>query len=188
MDPLEFRIRNLDNPRMVKVLREAAGKFGWKPGVAPSGRGLGLACENYLGTYLATIAQVAVDKTTGHVQVERVVCAQDLGQCINPEGTAIQIEGCCTMGLGYPLTEEIHFKGGDILDRNFDAYELPRFSWLPKIEAVVVKNDEVAPSGCGEPAITVMGAVLANAVFDATGARLFELPMTPDRIKTALAK
>jgi len=187
MDPLEFRIRNLDDARMVRVLRAAADKFGWKPAVSPSGRGLGLACENYLGTYLATIAEVAVDKNTGHVQVGRVVCAQDLGQCINPEGTAIQIEGCCTMGLGYPLTEGIRFKGGDVLDRNFDTYELPRFFWLPKIETVIVKNDELAPSGCGEPAVTVMGAVLANAVFDATGVRFFELPMTPERIKKALA-
>jgi len=98
----------------------------------------------------------------------------------------MQIEGCVTMGLGYALTEEIRFKGGEILDRNFDTYEIPRFSWVPKIDPVLVENPEIPPAGGGEPAIICMGAVLANAVFDATGARLFELPMTPERVKKAL--
>jgi CO/xanthine dehydrogenase Mo-binding subunit len=97
------------------------------------------------------------------------------------------MEGCITMGLGYALTEEVHFQGGKILDTNFDTYELPRFSWLPRIETVIVDSKE-APQGGGEPAIIVMGAVIANAIHDATGARLFQLPMTPERIKTALTK
>jgi len=92
------------------------------------------------------------------------------------------------MGLGYALTEEVHFKGRSVLDLNFDTYEIPRFSWLPKIETVLVENNELPPSGGGEPAIINMGAVLANAVFDATGARLFQLPMTPERVKAALTR
>ena len=91
------------------------------------------------------------------------------------------------MGLGYTLTEEIHFKGGEIRDLNFDTYELPRFSWLPKIETVLVPNDALPPSGGGEPAIINMGAVVANALFDATGARLLRLPLTPERVRAALA-
>jgi CO/xanthine dehydrogenase Mo-binding subunit len=110
-----------------------------------------------------------------------------MGQVINPEGARMQIEGCLMMGMGYALTEEIHFRGGDILDLNFNTYEIPRFSWLPKIEAVLVESPEIPPQGGGEPAITCMGGVLANAVFDAIAARVFELPMTPDRIKKALA-
>ena len=78
-----------------------------------------------------------------------------------------QIEGCITMGLGYALTEEVQFKGGEVLDTNFDTYELPRFSWLPKIEAVIVDAPESPPQGGGEPAIVPMGAVVANAIFDA---------------------
>jgi isoquinoline 1-oxidoreductase len=188
MDPLQFRLKNLANDRMTRVLQAAADKFGWKPAVSPSGRGLGLACADYSGTYVATAAEVAVDKTSGEIKVKRVVCAQDMGQCVNPEGATIQIEGCITMGLGYALTEEVHFKAGEILDLNYDTYHIPRFSWLPKIETVLVKNDVLPASGGGEPAIVNMGAVLANAVFDATGARLFELPMTKDRVKAALSK
>jgi CO/xanthine dehydrogenase Mo-binding subunit len=100
----------------------------------------------------------------------------------------LQIEGCMTMGLGYALTEEIHFQGRRIKDLNYDTYELPRFSWLPKIEAVLVDSPELPISGGGEPAITTVGAVVANAVFDACGARLYQLPMTPARVKAALKK
>ena len=187
-DPFEFRLKNLTNERMKRVLAAAADKFGWKPAVSPSGRGLGLVCADYNGTYIATAAEVEVDKNSGAIKVKRVVCAQDMGQCVNPEGAIIQIEGCITMGLGYALTEEVHFKNGEILERNYDTYQLPRFSWLPKIETVLVENTALAPSGGGEPAIINMGGVLANAVFDATGARLFELPMTKERVKAALAK
>ena len=134
------------------------------------------------------MAEVKVDRERGAVKVERVVCAQDMGMVVNPDGATMQIEGCITMGLGYVLTEELRFKGGGMLDRNFDTYEIPRFSWLPKIETVLVKNDELAPQGGGEPAIVPMGAAIANAVFDATGARLFRLPMTPSRLKAALAE
>ena len=186
-DPLEFRMRNLADERMKRVLRAVAGKFGWTPAASPSGRGLGLSCADYNGTYVAAMAEVAVDKGTGKIRVKRVVCAQDMGQCINTEGSAIQVEGCVTMGLGYALTEEVHFRAGEILDLNYDTYEIPRFSWLPRIETVLVENSALPASGGGEPAIINMGAVVANAVFDATGARLFQLPMTPERVKKALA-
>jgi len=187
-DPVEFRLKNLNNERMKRVLQAAADKFGWKPSKSPSGRGCAVACADYQGTYLATIAELEVDKNKGSVQVKRVVCAQDMGLVINPEGARMQIEGCITMGLGYCLTEEVHFKGGKILDLNFDAYELPRFSWLPKIETVLIDAKDSPALGGGEPAIIVMGAVIANAIYDATGARLFQLPMTPERIKEALAE
>ena len=120
------------------------------------------------------------------MKVGRIVCAQDMGVVINPDGARMQMEGCIMMGLGYTLTETLRFKGGEILDRNFDSYELPRFSGLPPIEAILVKNDELAPQGGGEPAIVPMGAAVANAIFDATGARLYRLPMTPERVLEAL--
>ncbi len=186
MDPLEFRLHNLTDKRMKNVLNIAAEKFGRSFSEAPSGKGYGIACTDYLGTYLATMAEVKVDEKTGEIRVERVVCAQDTGEVINPEGVRIQIEGCIVMGLGYCLTEEIRYKNGRILDENFDTYEIPRFSWLPKIETVLVDNPEMAPQGCGEPAITSMGGVIANAVYDATGIRMSVLPMTPARIKEAL--
>jgi len=186
MDPVEFRLMNLNNARMQRIIKAAAEKFGWTPAKAPSGRGWGVASADYQGTYLTTMAEVAVDKATGAVQVKRVVCAQDMGIAVNPAGATLQIEGCITMGLGYALTEEVHFKGREVKDLNFDTYQLPRFSWLPKIEAVLLDSPEVAISGGGEPPIITMGAVVANAIFDATGARLYQLPMTPERVKAAL--
>jgi CO/xanthine dehydrogenase Mo-binding subunit len=187
IDPLEFRLKNLKDKRMIRVLQAAAEKFGWKPAQAPSGRGYGIATGIDAGTYVAHMAEVEVDKKKGHVQVIRVVCAQDMGLSINPEGAKIQMEGCITMGLGYALTEDIHFKGGEIFDLNFDTYEIPRFSWLPKIEAVLIDDREAAPQGGGEPAIICMGGLIANAIFDAIGARVFQLPMMPERIKQAMS-
>jgi len=179
-------LKNLKDKRMIRALEAAAKKFNWKPAKAPSGRGYGIALGDYLGTYLAHMAEVEVNKETGHVQVKRVVCAQDMGLSINPQGAKIQMEGCITMGLGYALTEDIRFKGGEIFNKNFDTYEIPKFSWLPKIEAIIIQDINAAPQGGGEPAIICMGAVVANAIFDATGARVLQLPITPDRIKQAL--
>jgi isoquinoline 1-oxidoreductase len=187
IDPAEFRLKNLKDERMRRVLKAVTEKSGWVPAKAPSGRGLGIACGIDSGTYVALVAEVEVDEKDGNVRVKRVVCAQDMGIVVNPEGATLQIEGCITMGLGYALSEEIHFKGGEILDKNFDTYELPRFSWLPKIESVLIEADDISPQGGGEPAIICMGAVIANAIYDATGARLFQLPMIPERVKQALA-
>ena len=186
IDPLTFRLTHLTDDRMRRVLIAAAEKFGHRFVRAPAKRGFGIACADYKGTYVVTMAEVKVDEKSGDVRVQRVVCAQDTGEVINPEGVRLQIEGCITMGLGYVLREEIRFIGGNILDENFDTYELPRFSWLPKIETVLVDNPAMPPQGCGEPAITPMGAVIANAVYDAIGVRLYELPMTPARIKNAI--
>jgi nicotinate dehydrogenase subunit B len=187
IDPLEFRLKNLKDKRMIRVLKAVAREFGWKPAKAPSGSGCGIATGIDAGTYVAHMAEVKVDEKTGHVHVKRVVCAQDMGLCINPEGAKIQIEGCITMGLGYALREDIHFKGGEIFDMNFDTYEIPRFSWLPQIETVLIDDKKGAPQGGGEPAIICMGGVIANAIYDAIGVRIFRLPMNPERITQALS-
>jgi CO/xanthine dehydrogenase Mo-binding subunit len=173
---------------MLGVLKAAAEKFGWTPAKSPSGRGFGIALGIDSGSYVAEIAEVEVDKRRGSVQVKRVVCAQDMGMVVNPQGAKLQVEGCITMGLGYTLTEDIHFKGGQILDLNFNTYELPRFSSVPEIETVLIKADDSPPQGGGEPPIICMGGVIANAICDATGARVFQLPMTPERVKEAIAK
>jgi nicotinate dehydrogenase subunit B len=186
IDPIEFRLQNLLDEKMRSVLKTAAEKFGWKPAKGPSGRGFGVACGVDAGTTVAACAEVVVEKSTGEVKVKRVVCVQDMGLAINPEGATIQMEGCITMGMGYALKEDIHFRNGEIFDRNFDTYEIPRFSWLPKIETVIIDNKNSDPQGGGEPAIVTMGAVLANAIYDAVGARILQMPMTPDKIKAAM--
>lgn len=186
IDPVEFRLNHLTDAKMIRVLKAAAAAFGWTPAKAPSRRGYGVACGIDAGTYVAGIAEVTVDPKTGDVQVKRVACAQDMGLAVNPEGAKIQMEGCITMGLGYALTEVVHFKGKAVLDTNFDTYEIPRFAWVPKMDVVILDATDQPPQGGGEPAIVLMGAVVANAIHDATGARLYQLPMTPDRVKAAI--
>jgi nicotinate dehydrogenase subunit B len=188
MDPVEFRMQHLTDKQMRGVLEAAAAKFGWKPAKAPSGRGFGVACGIDAGTYVAAMAEVEVDKSTGKTKVKRVVCAQDMGLAINPQGATIQVEGCITMGLGYALGEDIRFTGGKIHDLNFDTYEIPRFSWLPKIETVIIDDKHSDPQGGGEPAIVIVGGMIANAIFDATGARVLQMPMTAERIQQELNK
>jgi nicotinate dehydrogenase subunit B len=187
-DPLEFRLKNTSDPRMLATLRAVAEAYGWTPRAAPqrAGTGRGIACGIDAETYVALIADVTVDRTTGKVKVDRVVCAQDMGVVVHPDNARMQMEGCIMMGLGYVFSEEVRFAGGKILDVNFDTYGLALFSWMPKIETAFVKHDTLAPKGGGEPAIINMGAVVANAVFDATGARLRRLPMTPERVLAAI--
>jgi isoquinoline 1-oxidoreductase len=186
IDPVEFRRRNLQDTKMRRVLDATAERFGWKPGKAPGGRGKGIALGIDAGTYVGLAVEVSVDRASGRIRVERMVCVQDMGLAINPEGATIQMEGCLTMGLGYALTEEVRFSGGAVLDANFDSYEIPRFSWLPKIETVILDAKNDPPQGGGEPAIIVVGAAIANAVFDAVGARVLRMPITPERVKAAM--
>jgi CO/xanthine dehydrogenase Mo-binding subunit len=92
------------------------------------------------------------------------------------------------MGMGYSLAEEIRFSDGVIYDRNFDTYDIPRFSWAPRIETIIVENNDLPAQGGGEPGVVGIGAIIATGVFDATGAKLFQMPFTPERVKEALAK
>ena len=186
VDPVEFRLKHCSDPKFLGVLKAVAEKFGWTSAPGPSGRGVGVACGIDADTVVATMAEVAVNRKNGQITVKRVVCAQDMGLVVNPAGATIQMEGCITMGLGYALMEQQRFRGGKILDLNFDSYQLPVFSTLPEIETVLIDSEDPAPHGGGEPAIVNMGAVIANAVFDAIGVRLFELPMTPEKVLAAL--
>ena len=188
IDPLEFRLKNLKDQRMIDCIKSVADRFGYVPGKTPTGRGIGVACGEDVETKVAHIVEVKVDKSTGKVQVLRVACVQDMGLCVNPEGSILQMEGCITMGLGYSLSEEIFFEGGKIADRNFDTFQIPQFSWLPKIDPFILERKDQPPHGGGEPAIIAMGAVIANAIFDATGARLYRMPFTPARVLEALKK
>jgi isoquinoline 1-oxidoreductase len=186
-DPLEFRLAHLTETRIRRVLERTAAQFGWKASKAPSGRGVGVACALYLGSFVAAMAEVEVNRKTGAVHVKRVVLAEDHGVTVSPDGSRQQIEGSVMMGLGYTLSEEVHFRDGAVLDKSFSTYHLPRFSWLPRIEPVLIENPDSPASGCGEPPIVVVGAVVANAVFDAVGARVPQLPMTPERVLKAMA-
>jgi isoquinoline 1-oxidoreductase len=186
MDPAAFRLRHVRDQRLIRLLEAVGEKFGWVSAPGPSGRGQGLACGAWRGTLVATMVQVAVDRTTGTVRPERVATAVDMGLVVNPDGARQQIEGATTMGLGYALQEEVRFQGGRILDENFDTYHIPRFSDLPLIDVVLVDNPGLPAQGLGEPPVVTLGAAVANAVFDAVGARVGTLPVTPERVLEAL--
>jgi len=188
MDPFEFRMKNLKDQKMIDCLKAVAEKFGYTPSKFPSGRGIGIACGTDAGTWLATMAEIKVDRSTGKITVLRLACAQDMGLCVNPQGALLQMEGCLTMGLGYALAEEVLFEGGNIKTLNFDTYEIPKFSWVPKIDCVILDRKDKPPQGGGEPAIIAVGAAIANALFDATGARVYRVPLTPGRVLEALRK
>jgi len=187
MDPLEFRMKNMANDRAMNSLKMAADKFGWSKEKPPKGTGRGIAVGTDAGTLVTVIAEVNVNTSIGEIKVKRVVVGQDMGQVVNPEGTIIQAEGCVNMGLGYTLTEDLEFNWGDVISANFDDYQLPVFSMIPeKIETVLADAMDQPPQGGGEPAIICMGAAVANAVFEACGARVFRMPITPERVLDAL--
>ena len=188
MDPLEFRLKNMNDKRAINSLKLAADKFGWtaKP---PKGTGRGIAVGTDAGTLVTVIAEVNVNSATGEVKVTRAVVGQDMGQVINPEGTIIQAEGCINMGLGYTLTEDVEFDWGEVKSTNFGDYQLPLFSTIPEvIEIELADAMDQPPQGGGEPAIICIGAAVGNAIFEACGARLFRMPFTPERVLAALKK
>lgn len=185
IDALEFRLNNLKDQNMAATLKLAAKTFGWNI-KKPEGHGYGIALGADAGTLVAMIAEVHVDKKTGNVQPIRVVCAQDMGQVVNPHGATVQTEGGITMGLGYALYEDIEFTGGKVKSTNFKNYKITRFSNTPKIACVFIDKMDAAPQGGGEPAIVCVGGAIANAVFDASGARVNRMPITPKRVMEAL--
>ncbi|TXG38523.1 xanthine dehydrogenase family protein molybdopterin-binding subunit [Seonamhaeicola maritimus] len=186
INPLTFRLNNLKSKEMIETLKLAAKTFGFNK-EKTSGYGYGIALGQDAGTLVAMIAEVFVDKETGEVQPIRVVCAQDMGQVVNPHGATLQTEGGITMGIGYALYEEIEFDGGKINTTNFNRYEITRFSKTPKIECVFIDKMDAKPQGGGEPAIICVGASIANAVYDACGARVNRMPITPERILAAIS-
>jgi isoquinoline 1-oxidoreductase len=188
IDPLEFRLKNLKDEKTIEVLKKVAGMFGYKPGKGKGGRGVGMAIGTDVGALVAQMAEIEVDGKSGKVKVLRMACAQDMGLCVNPQGATLQMEGCMTMGLGYTLAEELLYEGGNIITRGFDSYEIPKFSWLPKIDTFIIQRMNEPPQGGGEPAIITVGAVIGNAIFNATGARLYRMPFTPERVLEAMKK
>jgi isoquinoline 1-oxidoreductase len=190
MDPLAFRLKNLSNgrqdgsnDRLRAVLEAAARQFGWGKPSTPD-RGFGLACGTEKGSYIATCAEVAVDKAKGHVRVVRAVSAFECGAILNPDHLKNQVEGCLVMGLGGALFEHIDFEDGKILNPSFGEYRLPRFKDVPMIEVALVNRPDLPSAGAGETPIIGIAPAVGNAIFAATGNRLRSMPMVPDGLKT----
>lgn len=186
-DPVAYRLRHLANdPRLAKTIRAAAEHYGWRPQSGPSGLGVGFACGIDAGSCVAQIVEIELERATGKVRVKRIVVAHESGLVINPDGIENQIEGAVTMGLGLALWEAVRYDQGRILTNSFGTYPIPTFRDTPAIEILLVPNSAHPPQGAGEPSIFPIAAAIANAIFDATGKRLRETPMSPDRVLAAL--
>lgn len=183
MDPLEFRLKNLKDARLRAVLEAAAEKFEWNKAKPDEQRGFGLAGGSEKGSYIATCAEVRIDRKTGKVSVVRVVQAFECGAVLNPDGLKNQNEGAVVMGIGGALFEAIRFANGKISNPHFADYRVPRFSDAPQIEIVLLDRKEAASNGAGETPIVGIAPAIGNAIFSATGKRLRSMPMVPEGLK-----
>ena len=195
VDPIEFRLKHLDEDRANAVLTAAAKKAGWDARPSPkksmgagdiaTGRGVGLSTRN--GTYVGTIAEVEVNRKTGAVRVTRFVCAHDCGLIINPEALRTTIEANLIQSLGRSLKEEVTFDRSNVTSVDWKTYPVARASDVPdRVEVVLIDHPDLPSSGAGEPSSRATAAAIANAIFDATGARVRQAPLTPARVKAAL--
>ncbi|HEY2228515.1 MAG TPA: molybdopterin cofactor-binding domain-containing protein [Xanthobacteraceae bacterium] len=202
-DPLKFRLERLNDPRAVAVLAAAAKKAGWetraprKPELAAAtvakGRGIAYArythgdFPGYGAAYTAWVADVEVDLGSGEVRVARVVVAQDAGLLVNPKGAELQVHGNVIQSVSRALKEEVKFDAAGVTSLDFKSYPIATFPDVPDIQVVLLERPDDPPLGVGEAAAIPSAAAIANAIFDATGARLRQVPFTPQRIKAALA-
>ena len=183
LDPLAFRLKNLKEPRLRAVLEAAANRFGWGKVKPAADRGFGLACGTEKNSFVATVAEVSVERDSGRVKLLRVVTAFECGAIVNPEHLKSQIEGAGMMALGGALFEAIHFANGKILNPRFADYRVPRFADTPTFETVLVDRKDLPSSGAGETPLIALAPAVGNAIFQAAGTRLRSLPMAPKGVK-----
>ncbi len=200
-DPVAFRLAHLTSDRIIAVLKAAAERAGWdtRPGPKPAdgariatGRGIAVvqrpaAPAPAPQTLVAMVAEVTVDRETGAVALKRAVVAHDCGLIINPDGLRNQIEGNVIQTTSRTLKEEVTFDSGNITSLDWESYPILTFKEVPQIDIVLIDRPDLPASGAGEPSACPVTAAIANAIFDATGARLHQTPFTPVRVKAALA-
>jgi CO/xanthine dehydrogenase Mo-binding subunit len=197
-DPVEYRLRHLRDPRLIEVIRSVAKSANWETrssprrGVRSTGMavGRGISSVLYEGNngYCAMIAEVEVNQDTGNIAVKRLFIANDCGPISNPSGLKNQLEGGALHGVSRTLLEEVTWDDQKVTSIDWSTYR-PLFlgSDVPSIETTLISQSEGNTMGAGETAVTVAAAAIANAVFDATGARIRQVPFTPERVKAALS-
>ncbi len=198
-DPVDYRLRHLSEQRVIDVVKAAAQKANWDARPSPKPRstsaagiltGRGISCVAYEGDngYSAMVAEIEVEKATGKITVKRLVVAIDAGPVSNPDGLKNQSEGGALQGLSRALGEEVTWDDHNVTSIDWKTYHsLPLGFAVPKIEVVLMDRPNEAATGAGETAITVVAGAIGNAIFDATGVRIRQVPFTPERIKAALA-
>ena len=197
-DPVAYRLRHLSDPRLKEVLTAAVKAAHWDPRPSPRpdipvaghAAGRGISCVVYEGDngYVALVAEVDVDLATGKVAARRLVVAQDCGPVSNPDGMRNQLEGGALQGLSRALGEEVTWDDRKVTSIDWRTYHsLSLGDDVPAVESVLINRQGVEATGAGETAITIVAAAIGNAIFDATGARIRQVPFTPERVKAALA-
>ena len=187
VEPLQFRLRNLADPRLRAVLEAAAAKFGWGNQRSEAGRGFGIAGGTEKGGYVAACVEVEIEAATGGgggsggrpVRLRRVVEAFECGAVVNPDGLRNQVEGAVVQAIGGALFEAVEFEDGRITNSRLGRYRVPRFTDLPRIEVVILDRRDLPAAGAGETPIIGLAPAVGNAIFAATGVRLRSLPLVP---------
>ena len=195
-DPVAFRLKYVTAPRDAAVIRAAAEKANWQARPGPKGpksgelmSGRGIAYAQRSGTLVAVVAEVEVERKTGRIWAKKFTVAHDCGLIINPEGLRYTIEGNVVQGISRTLFEEVRFDRNMVTSVDWNTYPILDIRDTPQtIEFALINRPEVAPSGAGEPTMRVIPAAIANAFFDATGVRMRRVPLTPERVRAALAK
>jgi len=196
-DPLEFRVRHLRDARLIEVVKAAAKAANWESRPSPQSRlprtgivkGRGLSAVAYEGDngYVAMVAEVAIDLASGRITATRFVVAQDCGPISNPDGMKNQIEGGALQGLSRALGEEVTWDDQKVTSIDWRTYHSLTLGFdVPTIESVLINRSGVDATGAGETAITIVAPAIGNAIFDATGVRIRQVPFTPERVKAAL--
>jgi nicotinate dehydrogenase subunit B len=196
-DPAEFRLRYLKDPRAIDVLQAAMKLAGWQARPAPNpnagseqvvkGRGIAYLRYNNAITYVAAVAEVEVDKRSGDIRVTRVCASHDCGEMVNPDGVANQVEGGVLQTVSRTLLETVIWDREMVKSVDWATYPIMRFPAAPRVEVALIDRPGTVAWGAGEPMACAIPAAIANAVFDATGARLRSIPFTPEKVKAALA-
>jgi len=196
VDPIQFRLRYLQDPRGVEVLRAAAAKAGWITRPSPkvvdtstpvaTGRGVTYVKYENVRTYVAAVADVEVNRNTGDIVVKRVVVAHDCGQMINPDGVRQQVEGNVIQTVSRTLKEELKWNRSRVTSVDWRSYPILKFPDVPEVDVVLLDRPKEPPWGAGEPSAAVVPSAISNAVFDAVGVRLRSVPYTPDKVRKAL--
>ncbi len=178
VDPVEFRLRHLEDPRAIDVVKAAAERAGWGSPLGP-GEGRGIAFMQYENemAYVATVAEVRIDAATGEVAVKRIVVAHDCGLIINPDGLRNQIEGNAIQATSRALKEQVTWEDSHITSLDWDRYPILKFSEVPEVEVVLINRPNEPVVGAGEPATVTTAPAIANAIFAASGARVRRIPL-----------
>jgi CO/xanthine dehydrogenase Mo-binding subunit len=197
VDPVEWRLKRLTNPRAIEVLQRAAARMGWQARPSPrqvdpnaallTGRGIAFVHYKHDETLVAMGMEVAVERATGRIRVTRVVCAHDCGLMINPDNVQAQLEGNIIQTLSRALHEEVVYDRDRVTTVDWSSYPILKFPEVPTLQFELIQRLDQPPLGAGEAASTPVAAALGNAVFDATGVRLRTVPFRAERVKAALA-